>query len=253
MTAPPRACILCTAPRSGSTLLCRMLQATGAAGRPGSHFHAPSLAGWLAAYDLDAAAFPSETEAARAVFARALARGRAGGDLFALRLQRASAPHFLQRLEALHPGPRTDVARIEAAFGPTRFIHLSRADRLGQALSRVRAEQTGLWHRNADGSELERLAPPAPPRYDRAAIARAMEEAEALDAAWTAWFSRENLAPLRLDYAELARDPQAVLAQVLSFLGLDPALAATVEPPTARLADAETARWRRRFETEPAA
>ncbi|MEM6745154.1 MAG: Stf0 family sulfotransferase, partial [Pseudomonadota bacterium] len=159
-----RAYILCTAPRSGSTLLCCMLAATGVAGRPGSHLHAPALEGWLAAYDLDPDAFDAEEDAARAVLAAALSRGRGRGqDLaapFALRLQSGSFPHLIARLAALHPDAADDRARLAAAFGPARFIHLSRPDRLGQALSRVRAEQTGLWHRRANGSELERLAPP---------------------------------------------------------------------------------------------
>ena len=47
-----RSYIICTSPRSGNTLLCKLLAATNVAGVPGSHFHVPSLEGWLAAYDL---------------------------------------------------------------------------------------------------------------------------------------------------------------------------------------------------------
>ena len=44
--------IICTSPRSGSTLLCKLLEATGVAGVPGSHFHDPSISDWLGYYDI---------------------------------------------------------------------------------------------------------------------------------------------------------------------------------------------------------
>ncbi|MEO1275711.1 MAG: Stf0 family sulfotransferase [Pseudomonadota bacterium] len=61
----PRSYVICTAPRSGSTLLCHLLRATGVAGWPGSHFHRPSLTGWLDAYGLREADFANREEAAR--------------------------------------------------------------------------------------------------------------------------------------------------------------------------------------------
>lgn len=84
------------------------------------------------------------------MFAAALFRGRAGGALFALRLQRHSVPFFSAQLARLYPDPSTDLARLTAAFGRLRFIHLSRGDKLAQAVSYVKAQQTGLWHRGAD-------------------------------------------------------------------------------------------------------
>ena len=242
--------IICTTPRSGSTLLCELLAATGVAGRPGSHFHAPSLDEWLKNYGLDEGRFASPREALRAVLDAAHARGTAGTGVFGLRMQRGSLDHFVQQLGALHPDRMSDVERIEAAFGPTAFIHLSRPDRLGQAISRVRAEQTGLWHRRADGTEMERLASPQEVRYDAGAIARHMAELAALDRAWEDWFAQQALKPLRIGYEALSRDPRSVLAGLLGALGLDRAHAQGIEPPTAKLADATSQEWRAWFEAE---
>ena len=159
-TRPVQSYVICTTPRSGSTLLCELLAATGVAGRPGSHFHVPSLEGWLEDYGLNERRFSSRREALRTVLIAARTRGTGDTGVFGLRMQRGSLGYFLQQLDALHPDLTSDVERIGAAFGLTVFVHLSRPDRLGQAISRVRAEQTGLWHRRADGTELERLAPP---------------------------------------------------------------------------------------------
>ncbi|WP_417628374.1 Stf0 family sulfotransferase [Pararhodobacter aggregans] len=251
MTRQPfQSYMICIVPRSGSTLLCSLLDATGVAGVPDSHFHVPSLDGWLEEYGLKRAEFASDLDALRAAFAAAVARGKGESDLFGLRLQRGSFGFFLAQLKRLFPGPMSDRARLEAAFGPMLFIHLSRPDRLSQAISRLRAEQTGLWHRNADGSERERLAPPQDARYDKAALIRHMALHETQDAAWERWFRQEGLTPLWLRYDALAKDPGQVLAQVLTALRLDPALALSVEPPTARLSDALSRDWRDRFERE---
>ncbi len=247
---PFRSYVICTAPRSGSTLLCRLLAGTGIAGNPGSHFHEPSLDDWLTDYELKAADFETRQDAVRAVFKAAIALGKGGTDIFGLRVQRRSFDYFMQQLDLLFPDKSNDVERIESAFGTTLFVHLSRADRLDQALSRVRAEQTGLWHRRSDGTELERLAPPREPHYDADAIRHHMAELAAFDQAWEAWFHQEGIIPLRITYDALSNDPQAALADVLSALHLDPTVAKSVETPTARLADALSNAWRDRFTSQ---
>lgn len=217
---------------------------------PDSHFHSPSVERWLKVYGLDETPFASREAALRAVFEAALTRGTADTDIFGLRMQRGSFGFFMEQLSFLSPGALNDISRIENVFGSTTFIHLSRKDRVSQAISRVRAEQTGLWHRHADGSEMERLAPPKEPHYDPDAIARHIEELNTLDAEWERWFEQHKLEPLRIAYDALSADPQKVLSEVLSSIGCDPTVAEQVETPTAKLADRESQDWRQRFLSE---
>ncbi len=247
-----RSYIICTAPRSGSTLLCGLLAATGRAGNPGSYLHRQSLDEWLSDHDLTREAYASDREAAAAVFAAAQKKGEAGTGIFGLRMQRPSFAFFMQQAAALFPDAPTDAGRIRAAFGKTLYIYLSRRDKLAQAISMVKAEQTGLWHRNADGSELERLAPPGPPAYDAQRISEKLNTLKALDAEWPVWFAREGIEPLSLTYEDLSADPQGALAEVLAALGVDPKLAEAVETPTARLSDALSQQWTARFRAERA-
>ncbi|WP_245453460.1 Stf0 family sulfotransferase [Aquibium carbonis] len=242
--------VLCTAPRSGSTLLCKLLAATGIAGRPGSHFHEPSLAEWLEDYDLPDVPGRSERDTVAAVFAAAIDKGRGGTPIFGLRLQRHSFAFFSEKLALLHREPAGDVARMRAAFGRTLFIYLTRADKVDQAVSLVRAEQTGLWHRAADGSELERTAPPREPAYHGEAISAAYERLLGYEREWAAWFDREGLAPLRLTYADLSADPAGTLARVLKALGLPPETADGITPGVAKLADETNRAWVARFRAE---
>lgn len=142
MTLTP-AYVLCTSPRSGSTLLCRLLAATGQAGAPESYFHNPSLEEW--ARDLGVAQDEAASERAvlQKIFAAAQKKGRAGTDVFGLRLQRGSFAFLIEKLKVIHPGLPNDVARFQAAFGQTLFIHLTRLDTLEQAISLAKATQTG--------------------------------------------------------------------------------------------------------------
>ena len=225
--------VICTAPRSGSTLLCGLLRATGVAGNPGSHFHTPDIAAWRAVYGLAPdAPLADLLEAGRTA-------GSAGGSVYGLRLQSHSAHYFFTQLG----GGRL---AFEAVFGLTRWIWLRREDVVAQAVSCVRAQQTGLWHRAPDGTEIERLAPPAPPHYDRAAIAQHVTEFEGAQAMWRDWFMAEGIEPLKLSYRDLSADPAKGLADVLGYLGL-PAPADKVAVPTQRLADEINEDWIARF------
>lgn len=250
MQASYQSYMICTAPRSGSTLLCGLLTSTGAAGAPNSHFHAPSIDAWFADYGLNQNCFDSKQEALHAVIKAAVQRGTVGTGVFGLRMQRGSFAYFMEQLGTLEPNLGSDVARIEGIFGRTMFIHLSRSDFLGQAISRVRAEQSGLWHRNADGTELERLSEAKDIYYDAAAIRSHMAQLTAQHHSWTQWFKREGINPICLDYEALSNEPRRVLTDILDALNLDPKLAETVEIPTAKLADAISHDWRRQFERE---
>ena len=132
------------------------------------------------------------------------------------------------------------------------FIHLTRENKLDQAISHLRAEQSGLWHRAADGSELERVTEHRDPTYDADAIAAHMEAAERMDRAWEAWFEAETIAPLRVTYDVLSADPFATRDRILKALGVICDDAEEQTPPTAKLADAMNLAWAERFPPRPA-
>ena len=245
--------VICTTPRSGSTMLCKLLAATKIAGNPGSHFHEPSISAWLSYYHLEGQSFSSDQDKASAVFAAALELGKGETDVFGLRLQRDSFAFFTDQLMLLHPTFASDRERIEAAFGTNKFIYLKREDYLDQAISRLRAQETGLWHLKADGSDLERMQPEHTGGYDRQKIEAYVQQSIAQNEEWTRWFAEEAIAPLVITYAELSKHPHAALSRVLAHIGLDKSVADTVPVQTRKLADDTNLAWRARFIAETAA
>ena len=170
MTSDFQSYFICTSPRSGSTLLCHLLRDTKMAGNPHSHFHKPSLDAWCSYYGLNHAGFIDDRACLRAILSAAQTLGRGDGDIFGLRLQQDSFDFFLAQLAKLHADALSDAERIEATFGRTLYIHLTRQTTLDQAISLEMALQTGLWHRRGDGAELERQVPHQTPVYNPAAI-----------------------------------------------------------------------------------
>jgi trehalose 2-sulfotransferase len=239
--------VICTSPRSGSTLLCTLLAATGVAGRPASYFYGSSVADWLEELGIVPDAGSSEREVLDAAFSEAMRQGRNGTGLFGLRQQQPGLDLLCEKLAVVEPGEMPHSERFARRFGTTLFIHLTRPDKLAQAVSYLKAEQSGLWHVAPDGTELERLAPHREPAYDFDRLRACVETMTAYDRNWEAWFRREEIDPLRISYDELSADPVGTLLIVLEKLGLDRAAADGIEPGVRKLADSTSADWMARF------
>ncbi|HBF29285.1 Stf0 family sulfotransferase, partial [Rhizobium sp.] len=224
--------------------------ATGISGNPGSYFHVPSLPEWLTYFNLRAGLATPEKDVLTQVFAAALSKGRGDTDIFGLRLQRHSFDFFLRKLAILYRGHANDVARIEAAFGKTLFIYLTRPDKVEQAVSCVKALQTGLWHVAPDGTEMERQSPPQKPIYSPGELRFTYNEFVAFELGWQQWFDSQDIQPFRITYDALSADPIGTLKTVLRELGLNANAANGVVPEVAKLADATNQDWARRFRTE---
>ncbi len=242
--------IICTSPRSGSTLLCRMLREIGHAGFPDSHFHEPSLEKWLGYHRLNADDFDKSEDVLRAIFDAAHQTGCAGSGIFGLRLQRRSFDFFMQQLKVLHPSCDGDKARVEREFGRTLFIHLTRQSKLDQAISVVKATQTGLWHKAPDGTELERNGAAQEPVYDATAISAEMAVFVKADEDWKLWFAAQDIKPLRISYDDLSADPYAQLSRIVAALGLAYEPADKTVVPVAKLSDNVSREWADRFRSE---
>lgn len=242
--------VICGTPRSGSTLLCEMLAASGVAGRPNSYFREQSFAHWARRWNVphdngtDDVAFDRD-------FLEAMRReGTNGTGIFGLRLMWVSVAEASRRLDRLFGGNADVAARLDEAFGPVLYIHLSRRDKVAQAVSLVRAEQSGLWHIAADGSVLEGDKAIKPNTYDGQRIGELVAELEADEVAWDEFFRARNIEPLRFVYETMTTDPQPALASVLAALGHDPDLAQTVPVPTSKMGGSASREWADRFRQE---
>lgn len=235
--------IICTSPRSGSTLLCQLLRSSGVAGDPISPFNNASVLEW----GRENGVVAPDADVMRAALEAAMRKARGQTDVAGMRLQMHSFRYFIEDLRALRPDAPSDCARAEMAFGRILWIFLTRSDKVAQAVSYVKAEQSGLWHATPDGREIERLSPPAEPAYDHDRIGRQVETFRGYERAWRDWFRAEGIAPVEISYDALSRDPVGTLRTMLVALGADESRADGVEIGVGKLADAVSADWIARY------
>jgi len=241
--------IICATPRSGSTLLCDLLTDTGMAGRPDSFFNFDSF-DWPDYFNVSTLGWGDKHEFDQTYLSAVLEFGSNNTTVFGLRLMWETLDVLLEQLEVLYPDLDNDKDRFRSAFGDCVYLHLTREDKVAQAVSNLKAEQTGLWHAWDDGSERERLKPAATPIYDGQALRELVATAQEHEKAWIDWFSQHDIVPVGLSYESLAAYPQRTLATILTVLDLDPAGAQNIKPKSAKLADRQSDEWIARFRKE---
>lgn len=241
---PPQIYVVASLPRTGSTLLCRTLWDTGLVGAPSEYLNPMQIRDWEVRFGSPVARLAHLplggpllalvgcgrwTQARRrAHLARVVARRT--GAWFGLKIHR----HHFERWF-----PDADPARLLGPHvAPIRWVRLTRRDRVAQAVSWVRALQTGRWA--GDRGSL------VPPRYSRRAITGALARIARDEAAWDAFFADRGLDPLALTYEELATDLDGAVRAVLRWLEV-PAPDRLPDPSLPRQADARTRRWIARF------
>lgn len=255
--APPHlAYLVCATPRSGSTLLCETLRATGVAGVPLEHFEVFRHSGrprqpreYFHGADPAVAALlpplapprhdgePSEAWWARIRSAGASPNGVWGGKLMWSHIGDLLAR--VQELDGLH-GAGLDAA-LRALLGDRLLlVRVSRADKVAQAVSLWRAVQTQTWRAVGDDD--------VPAQYAFAAIHHLVAQLEEEDAAWRAWLAATGRTALAVDYDRLARDVTGTVGRVLRALGLPDE--GVPEPAMRRQGDARSDAWADRYRSE---
>jgi trehalose 2-sulfotransferase len=231
--------LLCGTPRTGSTLLCGLLTSTGVAGRPESYFREPDEHAWARRLGVPVAGDGSFDYRS---FVRAARRaGSTPNGVFAARVMWGTMQRIVDGLAAA-PG-RRDLDVLVDAFGPLRLVHVRRDDVVGQAVSWVRAEQTGYWQ--------EGDTPSAQPFFDPGHIDALVRTIRDHNAAWSTWFAQHGVEPHLVTYEDVIRDPRRAVQGVLDHLGIGLPPGWRPAPRQLRQADEVNAEWVRRYGAAP--
>jgi len=221
--------LIATTPRTGSSLLCEGLSASGVAGFPEEYCSAEDSATWR-----DYAGCSSHIE----YFDRYVQRGRSRNGVFGAKLMwlqfltwGGDARRYLGAT-----GATPDIVR--SLTGPYSVVRLSRNDRLRQAVSFVRAGLTSEWARR----KTDRDCPADWPAYDADLIRSMMELIDRHEHSWDAMLQTFDGPVFRITYEALERDYRGTVKDVLTFLGLK-ATRAIPDPVLTRQADDTTEDW----------
>jgi LPS sulfotransferase NodH len=244
-----RSYVIASLPRSGSTLLARALWDTGIAGAPGEYFNARHMSDFFARWGRIhpggiarlVAGGPGAWRSAStwrtlpmAPYVSALKRHRTGPNgVFGVKL------HW-GHLERCFLRTGLDV---EAALEQPRWIRIVRRDHVRQAVSYVRALQTGAW-RAGRGTGGE-------PRYDFERISRRLEDLVTRERAWDRWLAARRIAPFEIAYESFAESYEPTVRAVLDYLEIEGSDRVAIPPPPLRR-QADSDGWIERFRRDAA-
>lgn len=227
---PRRTVLLCTHPRSGSTLLGEALYFAGGLGCPLEYFHAgfrPSFARRWDAPDFDSLSAAVNRH-------RTSPEGTLGVKLFWRDIEEIArdADPELERFANVPPANvpadyYTALAgHVGRLFPNPEFVHLWREDCLRQAVSAVLAVETGRW-RSIPGATQDTPPPHVP--FDIERIERIMTYSDFCHGHFRNLFVAMGACPHSLTYEALTADYAESVRAVLHHLGSD------AEPQTPRM------------------
>jgi LPS sulfotransferase NodH len=232
--------LICATPRSGSTLLCGLLESSGVAGHPASYFNRRGLHDYAEAWAITR---PRDGRIDEAYVRAALAAGKTSNGVFGGRIMAETLPELIDDLAAADPGSAaTELELLSARLGRLKFVHLRRRDVVAQAVSYAKALQTHYWHPG------EAVIPGGgSPHYDEELIGRLVAAIEKHEADWTRWFADNDIVPCEVVYEELSADPLGTAHTVLDYLGLQVPPDRQLVVGHRRQADQVNAEWAAKF------
>jgi LPS sulfotransferase NodH len=273
VTTPPSprtSYLVCATPRSGSTLLCEALAATGVAGRPAEFFEAMYGTGlprrptdyFEGLRELPAASFladhlPAEGGEARAALAASatyrdylawvLAAGTTPNGVFGAKLMWGHVDHFVSYLRDLREHAGTPVPQmLDTVFPSLRYVRVLRRDKLRQSVSLWKALQTAAWRAQGERSGGE-AAERREPQFSFDAIDYLRRQITVQEVAWTTYFEENGIEPLTVVYEDFLGRYEETLGATLAYLGVPVAGRHAPELEMSRQSDSTSDEWVERY------
>jgi len=271
---PTRSYLVCSTPRSGSTLVCKALRDTGVAGHPEEYFEALRSTGrprrpeeYFAGVDdrsiFDELGDPEDGGAPPPAWSRtaydryldwAKEQGTTDNGVFGAKLMWQYLGDFVGLLRGIPEYRELPLSELlPAAFPDLTFVRVVRANKIRQAVSLWKAVQTASW--SDKGGEapteegyrafLEEHKPQL--RFHYKAISHLLDQTLAAEASWDAFFEHTRIKPILVLYENFYADYAASTLNILDRLGLEPPADFDPEPQMRRQSDGINDDWARRF------
>lgn len=247
---PSRVVVIAATPRSGSSMLCRILTATGALGptyevlnhramlKAAFRWGVPHMPihrqvqryrmRWRS--EPGDPGHPFDEQSVRRYLHVASRRRRGPDGTYGVKILGVQFQRTMQRLGI----------DVDVWGAPVTWIHLRRRDVLAQAVSLSKAHQTRQF---SAAGKVRGTA-----HYDADSIRFCLSELGRGNAVWDTYFADHDITPIDVWYEDLAADPEREIRRVLDAIGR-PDLA-TRPPTTARQFDDTNAEWIERFRQE---
>jgi trehalose 2-sulfotransferase len=248
---PTTSYLVCATPRSGSTLLCHLLDLTGIAGHPEEYFEALRHSGLPRQpqeyFDATRHANIVERLAFREMpdsgpqpepnplwspgtydqyLTWAISQGTTPNGVFGAKLMWGYLGDFAALLRGIDGLAALPIPQLLNEVLPgLRYIQITREDKVRQAVSLWKAVQNQAWSRESDTTAENKI------EFSFRAINYLVRLLTAHDASWDAYFLGLGRRPLKITYEELALAPEPTVHRVLQHLDIDVPSAVRLDGP----------------------
>ncbi|MCB0208253.1 MAG: sulfotransferase [Anaerolineae bacterium] len=208
----PKYCyIICTTPRSGSSLLCDILRATHLAGQPNEYFFHGTYPQFFKQFEVST--FPDYLQ-------KVLLTTSTPNGVFGAKFMTYYFFDFIeriQRLPAYQTNTHTTSELLARVFPNLKYIWLTRRDKVRQAVSYAKAIQTDVWHvyGNNPGPAQQAI------QLREDVVKDLMHGITLQETAWQEYFSQSNITPLTLVYEDFNQSLEPTARLILNYLGVD--------------------------------
>jgi trehalose 2-sulfotransferase len=231
--------VIAATPRSGSTLLCDLLESTEVAGRPREYFHVNFVPTMSKQLGLDPEGITSM------YIEGILEQTSTDNGIFSTKLHWLQINQLADALRDIYGVDEGTMAGslIERALPSPRYVYLRREDKGRQAVSYFRAMRSDRWSETTSGPDSGGLQPAAhvPLQPDYLQIRWWEDHIREEEGDWMKFFSTFAITPMVVTYEDLVADSRREIARVLTFVGVhDSRPVETVKTTLRRQADDET-------------
>jgi LPS sulfotransferase NodH len=269
MVQPHISYLVCATPRSGSTLLCEDLINTDLAGYPKEYFEAlketglprsprdyfkktsnPELLNLIGNYTRGDDTSPVLTGFASYAdyLTHVLEEGTTSNGVFGAKLMWGYLEDFLFYLREIPEYKDLPVPQLFATIFPNlHYIHISRRDKVRQAISLWRAIQSWSW-RQGQGSGKTPVRSTRELVFNYAAIDHLVQRTLVHEEAWKNYFVENAIQPCSIIYEDLVETYEETTLQILQYLNISlPASLSFGERQMKQQADTLSEEWYQRY------
>jgi trehalose 2-sulfotransferase len=280
MTKTRSSYLVCATPRSGSTLICQALKATGVAGRPEEYFEAlrhsgrprrpeeyfegvddRSILGHLGERGVGDEPAQRSPLWSRTAYDRylewAFEIGTTPNGVFGAKLMWGYFGDFaslLRNVPEYSDLPLADL--LDAVFPDLTFVRVVRANKVRQAVSLWKAVQTATWRHEGEATGDGDEDPPYKSylhehrprlRFHYRAIEHLLNQILIEEAQWDAFFEHARIRPVLVLYENFEAEYEVATRNVLERLGIDVPADLRIEPRMRKQSDGINDDWTRRY------
>jgi trehalose 2-sulfotransferase len=234
---PKKSIVFCSTPRSGSTFVCNTLASTGVIPKPDEWLHADRLLERRQAYRLLDSGVDDYTLVKEIVRREVNPNG-----YFSIKIMWPQLCALLGIGQKRDPdNDRRVLHAIFELFPNPILIHITRSNRLRQAISWARAIKTGVWHHVAG------LTEPLPAQFDFVLIRSLIQIIKDEDQPWKGMLDEADCPTRSIAYEEFSRNPAGYTRQIYSEFGVQLPELQEISGNTIVASDGLNSMWERQY------